>query len=787
MMKYKSIFLNKIIILSLLVMMIPLLPQSSLDLKVKEAQAETACPAPIPSSQITLRTGSATGPILAQYTNDGSGYDSDGNPVGIDVTSADISVPAGTVIYYNSSTSGVQSVNRSPGSSQRFTGAVTVTSPSDLVGYYPSGYFFSKRSFASGRTNPITGTVSIFVSGHNSCWGGGEDGQTATYVQISSAGAPTPPTTKTTTASLAVLKNPTVSLLINGSTNANLPSGSTANFTWTTNSVNIGDSCVASNDNVGKTGPDSTWNGAKLGQASYPAGQTPPASGGSQTVGPFSKDGTYNYTIFCYGLNNLASAVTSVQVIVGPVPTYTCSANPGTQQVFVGSNGGASIQVLPVNGYASPVTFTSAISPSTGTPPTISFSNNPQSSPYSVQTSATIATSASTTVGVYQITFTGTGGVTCPPITFTVNQLNPSGSIACNGQQDSCNIAYGAAATISWSSLNVTSCTVYNPAPTVWASGNSGSKSSGALTGTVTYDLYCTGPYGDVIDSVIVNVPSAPPNAPTISANNSTCGQVTVSWTPGATPPPITGYRVYNGSSSTGPWTLVSNSNPNPDPLPSSQTSFIHYGGSTSNNYYMVRAFNGSTQSADSNAVLSNSTSCAGNLSRSDKELVSVTGRINKNFTPKNCSGSSEYATLPNNAVFAVNDIITFRINVCNSGNSAVQNIAVTDTMEKLSNPTNFTSEPAGCLTGSTINANGSITFNLDDIQAPPLGSTTEVCSIIFKAKVTAPANPSAAIYRFSNTASITADNDLNALLRTGTYLFSIAGGVPDRTETAPQ
>jgi len=92
-------------------------------------------------------------------------------------------------------------------------------------------------------------------------------------------------------------------------------------------------------------------------------------------------------------------------------------------------------------------------------------------------------------------------GKTCPVVTPA-----PTADIKANGSNGPITISYNTSATISWTSTNVSSCTV---SPTGWT-GTSGSQSSGNLTSSQTYTLSCSGPGGSASDSVVVNV-SPPP------------------------------------------------------------------------------------------------------------------------------------------------------------------------------------------------------------------------------------------------------------------------------------
>jgi hypothetical protein len=83
----------------------------------------------------------------------------------------------------------------------------------------------------------------------------------------------------------------------------------------------------------------------------------------------------------------------------------------------------------------------------------------------------------------------------------------PTGDIKANGQ-DALSLPYGGSASITWTSQDTTSCTVFRNGIS-WISGgpSGGPTSTGALTTTTTYTLQCTGTGGTAfVDSVIVTV-----------------------------------------------------------------------------------------------------------------------------------------------------------------------------------------------------------------------------------------------------------------------------------------
>ncbi len=110
-----------------------------------------------------------------------------------------------------------------------------------------------------------------------------------------------------------------------------------------------------------------------------------------------------------------------------PDPTFTCSVSPSTQTIDPGSNTSYNISTTPLNGFNSPVTFTASLSPSSGTLPTVSFTNNGQVP--AATTTANVSSTGSTSSGTYTITFTGNGGgksAQCNPTQLVVNPAPPN-------------------------------------------------------------------------------------------------------------------------------------------------------------------------------------------------------------------------------------------------------------------------------------------------------------------------------------------------------------------------
>lgn len=359
-----------------------------------------------------------------------------------------------------------------------------------------------------------------------------------------------------------------------------------------------------------------------------------------------------------------------------------------------------------------------------------------------------------------------------------------------------CTIPLGSSAMLYWDSRYTRSCEM-NPylghsIPTVNLEG----ESTGNLNtlGNHYYTATCPGAPGttpavETVNIITEFVGQGPLN---VTIDPGLCDQIVVTWdNPRGSGPKPDSFNVYRRISSRDTWSL----DPNGTGIPYSDIAvdgpqYIYVDKSPMNpdgpNYYSVRAVYGGIES---NGTLSYPlsvvpTSCVPSINLSDKDLYRVEGRITQNFNGAiACSGRSEPAALPNGAIFAVNDIVFFQINICNSGSLPMTGITVRDTMYNLINPEFVSATPAGCVTRQVMGER-TADFVLADIPAAP---PTKFCSIKMKARVTAPDNPSAAVYRFQNVADVTADGGLTAHLFTPPYLFSLLGGVPERNETGPQ
>ena len=318
---------------------------------------------------------------------------------------------------------------------------------------------------------------------------------------------------------------------------SSVPSGSATTLTW---SAQNADSCVASG----------SWTGSR-------------ATSGSVSTGALSSDATF--TLSCTGEGGSVSD--SVTVTVQAVPpeltfssadssvasgsatTLTWSAQNADSCVASGSWTGsrATSGSVSTGALSSDATFTLSCTGEGGSvsdsvtvtvqavPPELTFasadssvaSGSATTLTWSAQnadscvasgswtgsraTSGSVSTGALSSDAAYTLTCSGPGGNVSETVSITVVAAPPSLTFAAADTV----IGEGSSTTLTWSTENVDSCLASGGWDGTRAA--SGSESTGALTNTASYTLTCTGPDGEVAETVVVTV--AP--APTVSLNAS--------------------------------------------------------------------------------------------------------------------------------------------------------------------------------------------------------------------------------------------------------------------------
>ncbi len=482
---------------------------------------------------------------------------------------------------------------------------------------------------------------------------------------------------------------------------------------------------------------------------------------------------------------------------------FVSSQRPTVDLFFNGSDGPT--QPTPANGSTGQLSWTTSNSQTctgsmtqgTDTTPGWSGSQSPANSPAPAGTFNVTGLQNNTTYKFKLTCTSSTGESEDDEVQVDVGPAQgPTADLQCQGTNGAkgfgdgpCTVNYNSAAILSWSSAYAGSCTLTPDFGSV-ATNEATGQNTPNLTANRTYTLTCSAPvkgFSNAVDTVEILVANEPPVIPgNIQVSNNNCGVIDISWvnTPGSPQPEQ--FQVYrnNTGNDVDFVEIISDIPYVPDDFFPHTYSFQDTSPAGGSNYYALAAFNGTTQSpyVYANIYPIAPKPCAVNLGSSDKDVISVTGRISMTFSGAvPCSGVSEIATLPNRALFAVGDVVNFKLSVCNTGSLALTGGQVTDTYTNLTNLTFTGSNPPSCVTGSSSGA-GSMSFNLADI-APVNG----VCAINISGTVTAPAVSTAAVYRFQNRALITGNSGtVTKEVYTPPYLFSVGGEVPDRTETAP-
>lgn len=514
---------------------------------------------------------------------------------------------------------------------------------------------------------------------------------------------------------------------------------------------------------------------------------------GGVTVGPLTGPQTYTFSISC--TNGTSSSDDYVQVIVGnPTPSVTlqCTGLGDT----VPQNGPCDLNYNTAGGLS----WTAENATSCTTTPDIGIE-------IAVPT-GTGSTGNLTSSTTFTINCTGPGGNTSDTVDFNIVS-NPDFTMTCSpatisvapGDSTSYLVeldavdGYSESVTLSGEAVGGTG---KGDVPTFEFTTKGGVPpyedspivNTTKDTSTGTYVVTFTATDGTItktcdVELVIETDPS--PNPPVLVSTSSagTCGTVNISWQRGSGGVTPSGFRVYRRASFKDPWSQLEADVPYSGSV---KTTYEVTDSSplnpTNSNYYSVTAYYNSTESSNVDSTPSPivPNSCTPDGSLSDKDLIQVSGKIKKTFPAVACSANSETAVLPNNVLFSPGDVVTFQINVCNSGEAAMTGVQIIDTLSNLSSPDNFSSE-SKCLNKANYDGDKTITFYITDVPAG--GSGVEACSVTFTAVVTAPGSTSSSLYRFQNSAKIIS-NESTRQVYTPPYLFSLTGGVPIRNESAP-
>ncbi len=251
-----------------------------------------------------------------------------------------------------------------------------------------------------------------------------------------------------TVANVPVTPAPTVSLSASPTT---VVTGGSSTLTWSSTNAT---SCTASG----------AWAGAK-------------ALSGSESTGVLTVTSTF--TLACTGAGGTASQSVTVTVTATPAPTVSLSASP----LSVVTGGSSTLTWSSIN-----ATSCNASGAWTG----------------AKALSGSESTGVLTVTSTFTLSCTGTGGTASQSVTVTVT-ATPAPTVSLSASPTS--VVTGGSSTLTWSSINATSCT----ASGAWTGTKalSGSESTGVLTVTSTFTLSCIGAGGTAAKSVTVTVTPA--------------------------------------------------------------------------------------------------------------------------------------------------------------------------------------------------------------------------------------------------------------------------------------
>ena len=218
-----------------------------------------------------------------------------------------------------------------------------------------------------------------------------------------------------------------------------------------------------------------TWSSTNATSCTASGGWTGSRStSGSQSTGALSA--TTTYTLECTGDGGTVSQSVTVTVIPPPAPTLTLTASPTSV----------------TTGAASTLTWSSTNATSctasggwTGAKPT----------------SGSQSTGALSATSTYTLDCTGDGGTVSKSVTVTVT-APPAPTLTLTANPLS--VTAGGTTTLTWSSTNATSCTARDGWSGTKPTG--GTEVSGALSGTTSFTLECTGAGGSAWETATVTV-----------------------------------------------------------------------------------------------------------------------------------------------------------------------------------------------------------------------------------------------------------------------------------------
>ncbi len=476
------------------------------------------------------------------------------------------------------------------------------------------------------------------------------------------------------------------------------------------------------------------------------------------------------WTLTCYPSPNQVGTPTATDFVTVQLNTqdFTFTCNTLSKTVTAGSSTIFDTTATAVNGFNSPVT----VSVTSGLPS--GASSTPVTVTPTAVASVPVSTTSSTPAGPSDLTFTATGGGkthTCVSQLIVTTGAPYLVSLSIAPQSSSILVGATQAYTSQASYSNGTNATVTNT--TVFGSSdkNIASGTGAVFTGEADGEVTITGTYTEGAITVA-------DTASLIVGDGDTGGLSASATCPSGAETCTIPYNTSINLTWTSSGATSCSMSPDLTPAVSAVSGTASTGNLTATTTFTLTCYTGGkfgTSVDDTVTVIVNP--AGESFVNADKDITSVNSIAIGNGS---CNGGTDPVT----KTFATNDLVSFKINLCNGGSATASNLVIADELTNLAKPTAgwnaFYNGVAITPVESGTAPNKTLTFTLPgSINA---GSTK---SLTFDAVVTPPSPITNTIYRFQNIARISNTNG-NWTASTPLYLFYAGSKVPSKQEVAP-
>jgi uncharacterized membrane protein/uncharacterized protein YdeI (BOF family) len=222
------------------------------------------------------------------------------------------------------------------------------------------------------------------------------------------------------------------------------------------------------------------------------------------------------YTLNVTGTSGSLTRIVPVTLDIGPPPDFTLSATPASQSITAGQSAGFTISETPLNDFNPVVNLTVS-----GLPPGATAILEPGGVNSMVSSNLTIAATAATPAGTYNVTITGAGGGLSHtiPVSLAVG-LAPDFSLSATPATRTVQAGFGNTYTIGAAALNTATGTValsvtglpagasawFDPALVTLGSGSVLTVNTASALAAGTYHLTVTGTSGVLTHTVALTL-----------------------------------------------------------------------------------------------------------------------------------------------------------------------------------------------------------------------------------------------------------------------------------------